>query len=401
MRVLVLTFNRTLRGYIEELANEQVQFQDALHITVDTFAHWAQDTAGYRPIDGGDSKIRALLRGIGIRHENLDYFVDEIRYITGRFPPERLQDYIQVDRAGRGRSPAVNRQLRASLLTDIIEPYQAQKQRAGINDWNDLALAAANMPSQKYDVVVADETQDFSANQLRAVLAHLHSDHATTFIMDAAQRIYPQSFLWREIGIDMRPQMVRTLERNYRNTAEIAMLASSLLRYLPVEEDGVLPDAASCIQSGRRPRVVAGVFSNQIDYMLNYIQPFLDAGETIAFLHPKGWFNFVRQTLQQRNIAYCELIQTRDWPTGPELVALSTMHSAKGLEFDHVLMPGLNHEVTPHGDEDGDGALDALRRLVAMGIGRARNTVTLGYKPGEESTLISLLDPETYDFVEV
>ena len=66
-----------------------------------------------------------------------------------------------------------------------------------------------------------------------------------------------------------------------------------------------------------------------------------------------------------------------------------------------MLIPGLSREVTRHGDEDGDGTLDSLRRLLAMGIGRARRTVMLGYKPGEESTLVELLDPETYDLVEV
>ena len=105
--------------------------------------------------------------------------------------------------------------------------------------------------------------------------------------------------------------------------------------------------------------------------------------------------------LAQRNISYCELTRRREWPSGPEQVALSTIHSAKGLEFDHVLMPGLSQEITPHGDEDGDGTLDSLRRLLAMGIGRARRTAMLGYKPGEESNLIGLLDPATYDLVEV
>ena len=89
------------------------------------------------------------------------------------------------------------------------------------------------------------------------------------------------------------------------------------------------------------------------------------------------------------------------WPTGPEQIALSTIHSAKGLEFDHVLMPGLNQEVTPHGAEDGDGTLESLQRLVAMGIGRARKTVTLGYKPQAPSSLIALLDPATYDLVKL
>ena len=82
-------------------------------------------------------------------------------------------------------------------------------------------------------------------------------------------------------------------------------------------------------------------------------------------------------------------------------MALSTIHSAKGLEFDHVLVPGLNSEVTPHGEGDDDGTLESLRRLLAMGVGRARETVSIGYKPGEASTLIALLDPSTYKLVEV
>ena len=110
---------------------------------------------------------------------------------------------------------------------------------------------------------------------------------------------------------------------------------------------------------------------------------------------------FARKVLRQRGIAFCELTRKSEWPTGAERLALSTIHSAKGLEFDHVLLPGMNQEVTPHGNEEGDGTLDSLRRLVAMGIGRARHTVTVGYKPGEQSTLIDLIDPTVCDLIEV
>ncbi len=50
-------------------------------------------------------------------------------------------------------------------------------------------------------MVVVDESQDFSANQVRAILNHLADDHTITFVMDAAQRVYPQGFNWRDVGI--------------------------------------------------------------------------------------------------------------------------------------------------------------------------------------------------------
>lgn len=406
VRVLALTFNRTLRGYIDQLAREQIPDAAAVEFTTDTFARWALGLVGSNikiQDDYPDKAVRPMLRSLGgTVSANLNYFVGEIEYITGRFTRENRNEYLIAERTGRGRAPAVNRQLRERILREVIEPYEDLKKDKAIWDWQDLALAVANVPSQRYDVVVADETQDFSANQMRGIIAHLDHAHSTTFIIDAAQRIYPQSFSWREIGINMQGQ-ARTLKRNYRNTAEIARLAASLVRGLPMDEDGVLPDAVACQTSGYKPKVIAGLYRDQLDHMLNAVQPFLAADETVAILQPFGgkWFDFAKQALRHRGIAYCELTQNREWPTGSELMALSTIHSAKGLEFDHVLMPGLSQEITPHGDEDGDGTLDSLRRLLAMGIGRARRTVMLGYKPGEESTLIGLLAPATYDFVEV
>ena len=232
-------------------------------------------------------------------------------------------------------------------------------------------------------------------------MAHLSDDHVTTFIIDAMQRIYPQGFQWSELGINMRPEMVFTLASNHRNTAEIARLASSIVRGLPPDDDGMSPDDQECQRSGERPQVVAGLYSAQVNYMLNRVQPHMASGDAVGILHPKGWFNYTRDVLSQRGIDYCEITRESEWPTGPELLALSTLHSSKGLEFDHVLLPGLSDKATPHGNEDGDGTLDSLRRLTAMGIGRARKTVMLGYKPGERSTVFDSMDPETYDLVEV
>lgn len=406
VRVLVLTFNRTLRGYIYRLAAEHLQAADGLELTVETFGGWARGIAGqhHRMVeDDGRKKIKSLLAEMGVPAKDLEYFVDEVKYLQGRFPKNQLEAYLDANRAGRGRAPAVPRETRQQLLTRAFEPYENWKSEGGKVDWNDIAVEAGESPSQGYDIVIVDESQDLSANQIRAILRHLVQDHVTTFVIDAVQRIYPQGFQWNEVGVNIRPNLVFTLSRNYRNTKEIARLASSLVRGLPPDPEGVMPDEEACEEHGPRPEVVAGPFNKQINYMLNRIQPFLNLGETVAILHTRGggWFDHTKEALRQRRIRFCELTRNRDWPTGPELVALSTVHSAKGLEFDHVLIPGLNNEVTPHGDEDGDGTLDSLRRLIAMGVGRAIKTVRLGYKPSERSAVFDYISSDTFDLVEV
>ena len=114
-----------------------------------------------------------------------------------------------------------------------------------------------------------------------------------------------------------------------------------------------------------------------------------------------GWFSEVRSRLEDADIGYVELTGSRDWPTGRDNVALSTMHSAKGLEFDHVYIVGLNAEVTPHGLEPGDTFEENYRRLLAMAIGRARKTVTVGYKPGEASSLVAHFASDTFELISV
>ena len=403
VQVLVLMFNQTLRGYVKHLATQQVT-SDSITLSVETFSRWAVNLceSGLNIALNHRQLIRNSLEKHGIT-EDLEYFTDEVEYILGRFPTDNRFLYLQATRDGRGWSPQVPQTIRSRLLEYVIPDYERAKTASRLTDWNDVALLAADKPSSGYDIVVVDEAQDLSANQIRAIKAHLRPNHTTTFIMDSVQRIYPQAFRWREIEIEIRPQMVYTLGQNHRNTAAIARFAAAIVRGMPEEENGVIPNPDSCLEEGQKPKVIAGYYRNQMVYMFKLIHRFLETNDTVAILKIRGgnWFNYVREKLDEQHIDYSEVTRVSDWPTGPEQVALSTIHSAKGLEFDHVLLPGLNQKVTPHGSEEGDGTMESLRRLLAVGIGRARKTVTVGYKPGEESRLIEFFDSETYDFLEL
>ncbi|MNL51377.1 DNA-dependent helicase II [compost metagenome] len=109
----------------------------------------------------------------------------------------------------------------------------------------------------------------------------------------------------------------------------------------------------------------------------------------------------MKRVLRDNEIPFVEITRESEWPEGPENVALSTFHSAKGLEFDYVFILGLSGEVTRHGGEERDDQLWVLRRLLAVAVARARKQVVVGYKLGEESDLVQFFSPRTYEQVDL
>ncbi len=401
VRVLVLTYNRTLEGYIAELARQQVPGSEGLQLQVLTFGKWALDVIGNVDILDRDKSSAMLLPLLKDLPGDRAFLLEEVEYLLGRYPVDRLDEYLIKPRTGRGISPRVESPLKRRLLADVVEPFATLKAERGAMDWNDIAIAAGAADGiSPWDVVIVDEAQDFTANQVRALLPHLAPSHSVTFVMDAAQRIYPRHFTWKEVGVNW--SKIYTLKHNYRNTEQIAAFARTLVTGVPLEDDGELPDFTACDKAGPLPTVVAGSFSAQVDYILGTLARNVDlANESVAFLHPRGgeWFSYLKKRLREAGLPFVTLTRASTWPEGTEQIALCTLHSAKGLEFDHVIIPGLNQQVTPHGDEQGDGQLDALRRLIAMGVGRAKKSVHIGFKPTDPSTILRLLQPGTYQLV--
>ena len=126
----------------------------------------------------------------------------------------------------------------------MLYPYISWKNSNSVYDFNDLAieLACSQIPPERWDILVVDEAQDLSANEVRALLRCKAESSSITFVLDSAQRIYAKGFSWSEVGITLSSSQSFKLKTNHRNTRQIAEFILPILEGVDLgDEDGSLP----------------------------------------------------------------------------------------------------------------------------------------------------------------
>jgi len=411
-KTLLVTFNRALVAYLKHLQDRRLA-----DVVVENYHKFARGyLAGHGKVsarsictpDQRKAFIAQAIEEVSNRYQShplftrpLELFSEEFRWIA-QHGISTLEAYNAAERVGRVAA-RIERRLRPAVF-EIYEAYRNLREQSGKkHDWDDLATAVCvefgtDTSLRRYRHVVIDEGQDFSPEMIRSLTEAIPLDGSLTFFGDVAQQIYGHRMSWRSAGLNIT--RVWEFKENYRNSRQIARLglAISQMPYFkdvpdivePVSPtaDGPLPTLVKCSSVGEEIAVAASQAINasrtlNVAILLRNRQD----EDLIAPRLPKGSIRLHREMTT--------------WRAGPA-VRYGTYHSAKGLEFDMVILPFCSSERLP--DPDGIAAFgkeDATiqdGRLLYVGVTLAKTRLVITYS-GEATPLLPM-DSNLYEKVQ-
>ena len=343
---------------------------------------------------------------IGDNAFGISFYRDEWDQVVQPQDVVARDDYLTARRVGRGSR--ISRRQRA-LVWQVLARYRELLENDGLLEWPD-AVREARLFIEKqrvsfpYKAVLADETQDFSANDLRLLRAIAPGGKNSLFLVgDGHQRIYGRPVRLSQCGIDIRGRG-RRLKLNYRTTEQIRAQAVRVLEGKNVDDlDGGLDSLKGYYSLRQGPAPTAEHFSREADegaFILSTLEAWMQdspaeeiciAARTQAQLDDR-----YARLLQSAGIDVVRVQRSPESEANKPGVRLATMHRLKGLEFSRVLLVGVQGGYVPldatiSGSEEADEIEHREvqeRALLFVAMSRARDELAItGF--GSESSILN------------
>lgn len=422
-KLLLLTYNRALATYIRQMAKATPEEPlEAL-----TFHQWGSQLlresgiTNFRTISEEKEELIRYAKNIITKYGDPDipktqvpklsadrslvrFLSEEISWIKSNAIKNRL-DYLAVVRVGRGKQVHLTKSHRETIY-DIYEKYQSILKSRRCIDFDDVALLIIQnndkIPeSKRPSHILIDEAQDLTTAQFRAI--KILTAKSLTIAADKGQQIYRRNFTWKSVGIEIRGTRNKFLGKTFRSTKQIITLARSLQSHdkqLFTDDEYVTSQDPDAI--GPKPELlISNKLVEELPTVIRKVKQLrgIFPKDTIAIIaYSQDRLTGFEEALSQHQIGsiYIKSDEADFITPGVKLV---TFHSSKGLEFDHVIVTGLQDGKLPYGimepGDDPESYLDTERRKLYVAMTRAKLTLTMS-AVNPISPFIYELDSELY-----
>lgn len=297
--------------------------------------------------------------------------------------------------------------LRNNLLKDYYETDDKGLPNGNLHIYNS---QIAEKSVEEYDFIFIDEGQDIEPATYDSLSKKLKKDRFGHMIIacDGTQNIYDKVFSFNELnlGFKLTDDNLERLTSNYRCTREILMLAESFIdekRAIIDEGDhefdsrftnkanrhrrsGLVPELRISTTDNEEYRAIYDKIKDLFDkgIQANQIAVFTSTNDKIKNLKKFNNNNNGVQFMTLKD-GYAE----HDY--SHKKVALTTYHSSKGLEYDHVIVCGFSkHSLS-----------GKYAKAIYVAMTRARKELFISYsKESAHEDTMNALDNARYNMLE-
>ena len=265
-------------------------------------------------------------------------------------------EYLKATRIGRGIR--LTRQKRKSIWP-VFEEYRLLLNENSIREVDDAMRDACAIIKDKGDVlpykaIVVDEAQDMSAQAfklIRQMIIGGEQKNDLFIVGDAHQRIYRHKIVLSHCGINIIGRG-RQLKINYRTTEENRRWAVNLLKGISFDDLDGSSDEQKGYKSlihGVNPKVnLSESFQKEVDFIINYLDEIDDSlNEVCLVARTHDLLKQYEGALKTKGKETYFIRRSEAEDRRKPGIRLATMHRVKGLEFDRVIIAGVNECIVP------------------------------------------------------
>jgi superfamily I DNA/RNA helicase len=304
-----------------------------------------------------------------------DFYEEELERVVLAQGVSTRDEYRLAKRIGRG---TILTRAKRDAIWPVFEEYRTQLASRKLKEVDDAYRDAATLMQdrpQTYTSIVVDETQDLSPQALKMLRAMIpKGSNDLFFVGDGHQRIYTRNRAsMTACGIDIRGRS-RKLYLNYRTTEEIRRFAVATLEGCEVDDLDEGSDEVKRYKSLSHGPIPKTLEFPHMEEGLGALAPLLKESirekRSLCVIVPRRHdattvYNFLKGEKFSATILGPDERDKAD----SDAVRVATMHRAKGLEFDEVVL------FLPK-DWGKKAAVDNSQRLQYVAMTRAKRLVT-------------------------